>query len=199
MIDTKKIIVTGSNGFIGKHVSLALSSMGYKVYGYDIDNNLEDLKREIVDSSFLIHLAGINRPTSPSLFYQGHVDLTNAIVQVAIKYNPQIKIISNSSIQATLDNDYGRSKRTMEEMLLHSPLLVHIIRFYNVFGKWCRPNYNSVVATYCHNIAHDLPIYIDEPNRIMELNYIDDVVKEIINIIQNDKLFKKGIFYCAKV
>lgn len=178
-----KILITGSNGFIGKNVSLFLKRNGHEVFGFDLDNKQEELESHIKECDWLIHLAGINRPLSTEEFYEGNTNFTIKVVELVKKLNPNIKIIANSSSQAELDNDYGKSKKMAEDYLIASGLNVYIYRFYNVFGKWCRPNYNSACATFCYNIAHDLPVQVRDPNYVVHYNYVDDISEEFLKLI----------------
>ena len=182
-----KILITGSNGFIGKHTSLKLERLGHEVFKYDINSTEEELNQFILNADFIIHLAGINRPLTIEEFYDGNANLTKKIVDLVLKNNKNTPIIFSSSIQATLDNDYGKSKKMGEEFLLNSTLPVYVYRLANVFGKWCRPNYNSAAATFCYNIAHNLEIQIRDRNYVVHYNYIDDIVDEFIKIISLNK------------
>lgn len=179
-----KILLTGSKGFIGKHLSFWLLRQGFEVLGLDLDNSNE-LPLLLNQANFIIHLAGINRPENNDAFYEGNYDLTRKIVDLLKHNSKNTPIIFASSTQATLNNDYGKSKRLAEQYLFESGLPVYVYRLANVFGKWCKPNYNSVCATYCYNIARDLPIEIRDPNHVIHFNYIDDVCQEFIRIINN--------------
>ena len=140
----------------------------------DKDNG-DRLEEYLAESDFVIHLAGVNRCKDPKEFSRGNVDLTKSIVDTLVKLGKRIPVLFVSSIQATLDNDYGRSKKAAEDILLQSGLPVKVVRLKNVFGPGCRPNYNSVVATFAYNIAHDLPIHIDDPAKEVCFQYVDDV------------------------
>lgn len=177
------ILVTGSNGFIGKHVCLKLKRLGHTCLGYDLSSTDEDLLNYVKQADFIIHLAGINRPLTNEEFYNGNANLTKKLIDVINSVNKKVPIIFTSSIQATLDNDYGKSKKMGEDFLFESGLPVYIFRLANVFGKWCRPNYNSAAATFCYNIAHDLPVEIRDRNYVVNYNYIDDIVDEFVDII----------------
>ena len=172
-----------SNGFIGKHTSLKLERLGHEVFKYDINSTEEELNQFILNADFIIHLAGINRPLTIEEFYDGNANLTKKIVDLVLKNNKNTPIIFSSSIQATLDNDYGKSKKMGEDFLLNSTLPVYVYRLANVFGKWCRPNYNSAAATFCYNVAHNLEIQIRDRNYVVHYNYIDDIVDEFVKII----------------
>lgn len=181
------VLVTGSNGFIGKHLCLKLKRCGFTVFSFDLDKNDEDLRNYISQSDFIVHLAGINRPLTKEEFYDGNTNFTKKVVDLVKQSHRNIPIIMSSSIQASLDNDYGKSKKMGEDYLLSSGLPVYIYRLNNVFGKWCRPNYNSACATFCYNIAHNLPIEIRDREYVVHYNYIDDIVNEFIKVISLDK------------
>jgi UDP-2-acetamido-2,6-beta-L-arabino-hexul-4-ose reductase len=185
-----KILVTGSKGFIGRNLSVELINQGFDVLEYDISHSEDELAVLIRKSDFIIHLAGINRPLTNEEFYDGNTNFTLRLIELIKKSNRVIPIIFSSSTQIELDNDYGKSKKMAEDYLLsfmkenNNPVIIY--RLTNVFGKWCRPNYNSVVATFCHNIANNLPIEIRDKNYVVKLVYIDDVVKEFINCVSTN-------------
>ena len=179
-----KILVTGSNGFIGKHMTKALERAGYEVLAYDLDKTESDLKRYVNEADFVVHLAGINRPLSVDEFYNGNTNFTKKLVDFLEISGKNTPIIMSSSTQASLDNDYGKSKKMGEDYLFASGLPVYVFRLANVFGKWCRPNYNSAAATFMYNIAHDLPIEIRDPNYVVHYNYVDDIVNTFIKCIR---------------
>ena len=181
------VLVTGGNGFIGKHLCLKLKRCDFTVFSFDLDKNDEDLRNYISQSDFIVHLAGINRPLTNEEFYDGNTNFTKKVVDLVKQSHRNIPIIMSSSIQASLDNDYGKSKKMGEDYLLSSGLPVYIYRLNNVFGKWCRPNYNSACATFCYNIAHNLPIEIRDREYVVHYNYIDDIVDEFIKVISLDK------------
>ncbi len=192
----KKVLVTGAKGFIGKHVCLLLKRSGYDVFEYDLNNSENELEAFVKECDFIIHLAGINRPLSIQEFYDGNSNFTKHLIDLVNNSGKKTPIIMSSSIQAELDNDYGRSKKMGEDFLLASNLPIYIYRLKNVFGKWCRPNYNSASATFCYNIAHDLPIEIRYPKYVVHYNYIDDIALEFLRIIQEEKWFgSKDILY----
>ena len=190
-----KVLVTGAKGFIGKHMCLHLERLGFTVLPYDLDNSDEDLKAFVDEADFIIHLAGINRPLTIEEFYDGNSNFTAKVVDFVKKSNKNTPIIMSSSIQAELDNDYGKSKKMGEDYLLNSGLPVYVYRLANVFGKWCRPNYNSACATFCYNIAHDLPIQIRDREYVVHFNYIDDICEEFIKTINGDLKGSKEILY----
>lgn len=181
------ILVTGAKGFIGKHTCLRFKKEGYNVFEYDINNTKEELNTFIKDADFIIHLAGINRPKTTDEFYKGNSNFTQELVSLIKDNKKNTPIIMTSSIQAELDNDYGKSKLLAEESLKDSGLPVYIYRLYNVFGKWCRPNYNSASATFSYNIAHDLPIEIRDRNYVVSYNYIDDIVDAFVGVVRQEK------------
>ena len=178
------ILVTGANGFIGKHICLHLKRQGFSVLSFDVENSDEELKEFVNCADFVVHLAGINRPLTTEEFYQGNSNFTKKLVDVIKGSRRNLPIIISSSIQAELDNDYGKSKKMAEDYLFASNLPVYVYRLKNVFGKWCRPNYNSACATFCHNIAKGLPIEIRDENYVVHFNYIDDICEEFIRVIK---------------
>jgi UDP-2-acetamido-2,6-beta-L-arabino-hexul-4-ose reductase len=179
-----KVLVTGADGFIGRNLQVGLERIkDTKVLSFDLSSGaaLTDLLDE---ADIVIHLAGVNRPKNPTEYHQWNLGLTAGIADHLERQKRPLPIVFSSSTQAELDNDYGRSKLAAEERLRRysrsCDAAVRIFRFPNVFGKWCRPNYNSAVATFCHNIAHGLPIQIREGDAPLHLVYIDDVVEAII-------------------
>ena len=186
-----KVLVTGANGFIGKHICKKLEAKSHIVYKYDLDSTEEQLVEYISGCDFVIHLAGINRPMSVEEFYDGNSNFTKKVADLLLKFNKNAPIIMSSSIQASLDNDYGKSKKMGEDYLLNSGLKVYVYRLANVFGKWCRPNYNSACATFCYNIAHNLDISIRDREYVVHFNYIDDIVNEFINVVEGGEPTQK--------
>ena len=186
----KKVLVTGSKGFIGRNLCAALRRReDVELYEYDVNSKPEDLHSALGKIDCIIHLAGVNRPKNPDEFEIGN---TGSIDEICVKLKAigrSPKIVLSSSIQAELDNPYGVSKRRAEEVLesfaedVGAECVVY--RFKNLFGKWCRPNYNSVTATFCHNIATDLPIQISDPAHEIDLTHIDDVVKAFVNEMES--------------
>ena len=181
----KKVLVTGSKGFVGKNLCAVLRRReDVKLYEYDIDNKPAELDAALQRVDCIIHLAGVNRPQNPDEFETGNVGFVDEICGKLQGLGRTPKIVLSSSIQVELDNPYGISKRRAEETLQrfaeNTGAECVIYRFKNLFGKWCRPNYNSVTATFCHNIANDLPIQISDPAHEIELTYIDDVVEAFI-------------------
>jgi UDP-2-acetamido-2,6-beta-L-arabino-hexul-4-ose reductase len=186
------ILITGANGFIGKNLDAELSSSrpDYTLLRYDMETDpalLDDFCRE---ANFVFHLAGVNRPKEQSEFMEGNFGFTSKLLDCLKKHNNSCPIMLASSIQAELDNPYGASKKAGEDLLFdygrENGADVLIYRFPNVFGKWCRPNYNSAVATFCNNIANDLPIKVNDPSVMMTLVYIDDVVNELISALEGN-------------
>ncbi|PKM83673.1 MAG: capsular biosynthesis protein [Firmicutes bacterium HGW-Firmicutes-13] len=193
-----KILVTGAKGFIGKNLITELKNRKYdNILEFDVDSEISNLDKYCKEADFVFHLAGVNRPTEQSEFMEGNFGFTSDLLKLLKKHSNTCPVIISSSIQAELDNPYGRSKEAGENLLFdyskETGARVLIYRFPNVFGKWCRPNYNSAVATFCHNVAHDMPITVNAPSFVMNLVYIDDVVEELINALE-DKENKNGDF-----
>jgi UDP-2-acetamido-2,6-beta-L-arabino-hexul-4-ose reductase len=183
-----RVLVTGARGFVGKNLTLALSERaGIEVLTFARGESTESLVAKINDADFICHLAGVNRPLEESEFLGGNVDLTRSVCDIVRASGRPIPIIYTSSIQAVQENPYGKSKRLAEEELLSLEAQtgnpVYIYRLPNVFGKWCRPNYNSVVATFCHNISQGLPVRVDNAAAQLSLVYVDDVISEFIRVI----------------
>lgn len=179
-----RVLITGAKGFIGSNLSITLETMGIKVHKFESHHNTKDLQNMICDSDFVVHLAGVNRPERSNEFYEGNVGLTEIVVDLLEKYNP-VPILISSSIQVEKDNDYGKSKKMAEEVVSKYDKS-YILRLHNVYGKWSKPNYNSVVATWCHNIARGLEVEISDRNHKVPFVYIDDVVDKIVRIIQGE-------------
>lgn len=183
-----KVLVTGAKGFIGKNLISELERMeDITVYSFDIDTDQSLLDQYCKDCDFVYNLAGVNRPEKVEEFMEGNFGFATTLVETLKKYKNTCTIMDSSSIQAALENPYGRSKKAGEDMLFaygkEVGAEIYIYRFPNVFGKWCRPNYNSAVATFCHNIANDLPIQVNDRSTLMRLVYIDDVVEELIQAL----------------
>lgn len=190
-----KVLVTGANGFIGKHMCLHLARQNFDVLKYDINNTDEELKSYINEADFIVHLAGINRPLTKEEFYDGNSNFTAKVVDLVRNCKKNTPIIMSSSIQAELDNDYGKSKKMGEDFLFNSGLPVYVYRLANVFGKWCRPNYNSAAATFCYNIAHNLPIEIRDREYVVHYNYIDDICLEFLKAVKGEIKPSKEVLY----
>lgn len=185
------ILVTGSKGFIGQNLIAELRNRGYKsIFEFDKDTNIELLEEFCKKTDFIFHLAGVNRPQNQNEFMAGNFGFTQDLLLFLKKYNNNCPIMLSSSIQAELLNPYGESKKAGEDLLFEygkeNNAKVLIYRFPNVFGKWSRPNYNSAVATFCFNIARELPIQVNDSKTMMTLVYIDDVVDELINALNNE-------------
>ncbi|ECU6086391.1 MULTISPECIES: UDP-2-acetamido-2,6-beta-L-arabino-hexul-4-ose reductase [Enterobacterales] len=182
------IVVTGARGFIGKNLCLMLSEKGYNsVIQIDRDTSQDDIKLALSSADFVYHLAGINRPKEESEFTTGNADFTRFVVSELKSNGRNTPIMLSSSIQASLDNAYGTSKAQAETLVAdygkNSGADAFIYRFPNVFGKWCRPNYNSFVATFCYNIVNGIDINIHDPRASVTLVYIDDVCKSLIELL----------------
>ena len=194
-----KILVTGANGFIGKNLTCHLKEKGYEVLPYDKESSRNDLKTYIKEADFIVHLAGINRPIKEEEFLDGNVNFTKALLDELHASGKKIPLFFSSSTQAEKDNPYGRSKKMAEDQIFaygkENDNPVYVYRLYNVYGKWCRPNYNSVIATWCYNITHGLPIEINENAPAIDFVYIDDICDEVLNLIEGDKKGKKEICY----
>lgn len=184
-----KVLVTGANGFIGKNLSIWLKRNDIDVLAIDIDN-LSKLEEYALQADFIVHLAGINRPMDVKEFYDGNLNSIVRLVEILKSNKKKTPILLSSSTQAEYDNDYGKSKKMGEDFLFDyqnkTDNPVYIYRFQNVFGKWCRPNYNSVVATFCYNIANGLDISVNDPNIVKEFVYIDDICKTILDLIKSE-------------
>lgn len=187
-----KVLVTGANGFIGKNLLVHLrENKTFEIFTHTKNDSLKDLQEKVLAVEFIFHLAGINRPKNEIEFTTGNTDLTIALCQAIEASGKKIPVIFSSSSQAALDNPYGKSKSQAEDALRElsrkSGMPVYIFRLPNVFGKWCKPNYNSVVATFCHNIIHDLPVKINDPKAQMRLVYIDDVIESFLKLTKESR------------
>lgn len=183
-----RVLITGADGFLGKNFQLRLRERkDVEVVTYTRADSLTDLPKALDGVDVLFHLAGVNRPKDPQEFVTGNAELTQVLSDVVRNSGRSMRVILTSSTQARLENPYGLSKRQAEQALQLlagvNGTSVHLFRLPNVFGKWCRPNYNSAVATFCHNIARDLPVQINDPNAIMTLVYIDDVLDRFIDLM----------------
>ncbi|QWD00763.1 SDR family oxidoreductase [Polynucleobacter paneuropaeus] len=183
-----KVLITGANGFVAQNLKIHLSE--YKdivLVPFTRNNDFTELPALLSDVDFIFHLAGVNRPKDPKEFIAGNVDLTRELCNAIIASGRTIPVIYTSSIQATQKNPYGTSKQAAEDLLFdlqsRTGNPVHVFRLPNVFGKFCKPNYNSVVATFCYNLTHDLPIKINGPTTPLKLVYIDDVVNRFIQLM----------------
>ena len=199
------ILITGAAGFVGKNLTAALEALRDgkdrtrpgltigELFLYDKDSPRELLEEGCRRADFVFNLAGVNRPQNPEEFMQGNFGFASTLLSTLKKYGNTCPVMLSSSIQATLvgryaQGEYGRSKKAGEELFFsygeetHAKVLVY--RFPNLFGKWCRPNYNSVVATFCYNYAHDLPITVNDPKAELEMLYIDDLVEEMLDALE---------------
>ena len=179
------ILVTGAKGFVGKNLIWELRNRGYEdIFAYDVDSTEEDLDHYARECEFVFHLAGVNRPKDEKEFMEGNFGFTSVLLEKLQQYENHSPVLITSSIQAELDNPYGKSKKAGEDLMFayeeKTGARAIVYRLPNVFGKWCRPNYNSGVATFCNNIANDLEIKVNDPNTVMNLVYIDDVIDEFI-------------------
>ena len=202
-----KILVTGAKGFVGKNLCEALKNIRdakdrthpgvsiSEIFEYDTDTDESLLERYCREANFVFNLAGVNRPKNNDEFMQGNFGFASVLLDCLKKYDNKCPVMLSSSIQATCigryDGDYGRSKKAGEELLFgygkETGAKTLVYRFPNLFGKWCKPNYNSVVATFCYNIANDLPIRINDRNIQLELLYIDDLVEEMLNALEGNE------------
>ncbi|MDD6800557.1 MAG: NAD-dependent epimerase/dehydratase family protein, partial [Firmicutes bacterium] len=199
------VLITGAKGFVGKNLTEALKNIRdgkdrtrpdlkiEEIYLYDIDSSKEELEIACENANFVFNLAGVNRPKDNSEFMQGNFGFAGELLDTLKKYNNKCPVMLSSSVQATLigryDSDYGRSKKAGEELFFNyaaeTGAKILVYRFPNLFGKWCRPNYNSAVATFCYNTANDLPITVNDRNTELELLYIDDLVAEMLDALEN--------------
>lgn len=214
------VLVTGAKGFIGRNLVSMLYNIkdgkdkaflqdpNIAIYEYDTDTEQLLLEKYCREADFIFHLAGVNRPKEQSEFMEGNLGFTRAIIDILKKYNNTCPIVISSSIQADMINQYGQSKKAVEDLVFsyarETNTRVMIYRFPNVFGKWCRPNYNSVVATFCNNIANDLPITIHDRSTVLNLVYIDDVVAELVRALygqatSDGNYFKVPVAYTKKL
>lgn len=193
----KTILITGSEGFVGKNLRATLQSReNIRLICFDIHDEPSTLPTLLSQADFVFHLAGVNRPQSVKEFRTGNTDLTADICHYLANGGKKVPLAISSSTQATLDNLYGTSKRGAENAVLEygrtTGAQTYIFRLSNIFGKWCRPNYNSGIATFCHNIANDLPIQVNDPNVVMKLAYIDDVVHTFVSLLDGVVTMQDG-------
>jgi len=182
------ILVTGATGFIGQNLCVFLQEAGFdNIEKITPDDNTATFIEKVESADFIYHLAGINRPKNDDEFKKGNTDLTQRIIDILVKNGRKTPILLTSSIQAELDNPYGASKAGAEQAVAayqkKTGAAAYIYRLPNVFGKWCRPNYNSAVATFCYNTLNDLPITINNPDAALNLVYIDDVCQSFVNLL----------------
>lgn len=183
-----RVLITGANGFVGKNLQLHLAERSdVEVLCFTREHTQADLQQLVAEADLVFHLAGVNRPEDPAEFQQGNADLTQSLCEALQASGKAIPVVYSSSIQAEADNPYGASKRGAEDALFafakSTGASVFIYRLPNVFGKWARPNYNSAVATFCHNISQDLPIQVNDPSAQVNLVYIDDVVESFLAVL----------------
>ena len=210
-----RILVTGAKGFVGKNLVAQLNNIKdgkYKsdiiindVYGYDIDSSEEELDEYCKNADFVFNLAGVNRPKDPSEFRKGNFGFASTLLDTLKRYNNTCPVMISSSIQASLEgrfagSEYGKSKKEGEELMFsyskETGAKVLVYRFPNLYGKWCRPNYNSAVATFCNNIANDLPIQVNDSSVELELLYIDDLVDEMLDALRGKEHKQNNYCYC---
>ena len=194
---TSKILITGAKGFIGKNLTAHLRQQGFgNLYLFDRESTQQDLDSYCKDCQFVFHLAGVNRPQDPQEFYQGNTDFSENLINTLKKYNNQSPVIVTSSTQAELDNDYGKSKKMGEDLFLQNQNNKALIfRLYGVFGKWSKPNYNTVVATFMHNVVNVLPVTISDENYLLTLCYIDDVIEKFVSVMENSQSLESGFYH----
>ena len=204
-----KILVTGAKGFVGRNLCAALKNLKDgkdrtrpelsidEIFEYDIDSDPANLDAYCRDCDFVVNLAGVNRPQNTDEFMQGNFGFASTLLNTLKEHGNKAPVLNSSSIQAELDNDYGRSKKAGEDLIFRygkeNDVKVLVYRLPNLFGKWCRPNYNSVIATFCNNIANDLPIKVNDASVLLTLVYIDDLVCEILDAIEG-KEHRNGDF-----
>ena len=211
------ILITGAKGFVGKNLTAALQNIKDgkdktrpdikidELFLYDIDSPKELLDTACQSADFVFNLAGVNRPQNAEEFMTGNLGFASTLIDTLKKYNNKCPVMLSSSVQATLvgryNNDYGRSKKAGEELFFNysaeTGAKVLVYRFPNLFGKWCRPNYNSAVATFCNNIANDLPIVVNDRSVELELLYIDDLITEMLDALEGNEHHSVDGKYCA--
>ncbi|MEG1644397.1 MAG: capsular polysaccharide biosynthesis protein CapF [Acinetobacter sp.] len=205
------ILVTGARGFVGKNLVAQLHNIAegraknaklgtdLHIFEYDIESDPAKLEEYCQSADFVFNLAGVNRPKDPAEFMTGNFGFASTLLNTLRKYKNNCPVMISSSTQAALNNPYGESKRAGEELMFHyasqTGAKVLVYRFPNLFGKWCRPNYNSAIATFCNNIAQGLSIQVNDPSVVMHLAYIDDVVSELLSALTGDE-HREGN-YCA--
>ena len=180
-------VVTGAAGFIGKNLVVRLGEGGHRVFPVTRDTGRAQLAATLPDADFVFHMAGVNRPTDDSEFMPGNAGVTEELCGVLRGIGRPIPVLYASSTQTALRNPYGQSKLAAEEALARygreSGATIHVCRLTNVFGKWCRPHYNSVVATFCYKLARGLPIEVNDPTARLRLVYIDDVIEAFLRVL----------------
>ena len=199
------VLVTGARGFVGKNLIQALFSirdeMQLTVFEFGRETDKELLELYCKKADFVFHLAGVNRPKEEAEFWEGNVRITEQLLDFLKRYNNTCPVLFSSSVQAQIDNSYGKSKKAAEDLVFaygrETGAKVYVYRFPNIFGKWCKPNYNSAIATFCHNIARGLPIKVDNASARMRLVYIDDVVEEMISAMRGETKLDEHGFACV--
>ncbi|MFI3223035.1 MAG: capsular polysaccharide biosynthesis protein CapF [Methylococcaceae bacterium] len=199
-----KVLITGSNGFIAKNLIVRLNEVNdFETVTFSRQTSERQLINIVADVDAVVHLAGVNRPPLPEDFINGNTGLTQSLCQALLDNGRPVPVIFTSSTQAALDNPYGKSKFAAETALrdyaAQAGAAVYIYRLPNVFGKWCKPNYNSAVATFCHNIVNGLPIQINDSNAALALAYVDDVINEFIHVLNNKPPVKASEFCTVPV
>lgn len=202
-VSIMKILVTGAKGFIGKNLVAELNNLGYEnILQFNRDTDWNLLEKYTNECDFVFHLAGVNRPEKEEEFMEGNADFTSQLLELLKKNNNKSPVLMTSSIQAEQKNPYGESKRVGEELMFdyeqQTGAKVYVYRLPNIFGKWSKPNYNTVVATYCHNVARNMDIQINNPDVQLTLCYIDDVIKEFTSILNKHKAIDKKIYKVTK-
>lgn len=209
-----KVLVTGAKGFVGKNVVSTLRNIKDgkdktrevaidEIFEYDANNSLSELENFVSQCDFIINLAGVNRPEKVEEFYEGNAHFSVKMCEFLKNHKNTAPIMNSSSIQVGKDNDYAKSKKEGEDFLTSfgkengNPIFNY--RFANLFGKWCRPNYNSVTATWCYNVANDLPIQVNDRSVVLPLCYIDDVVHEILNCMEGNASFNGEYYFVEPV
>lgn len=183
------VVVTGAKGFIGQNLMIHLAERGTNAVGFDVGGDPADMRAAVAGADFVFHLAGVNRPQTEDEFETGNAGLTGEVCQILAQAGNRAPLVITSSTQAERDNPYGRSKLAAEQAVLaHGEATgapVHVFRLTNVFGKWARPDYNSAVATFCHNTANGLPISVNDPAAPLKLVYVDDVCAAFLRILDD--------------
>lgn len=197
-----KILVTGSAGFVGRNLVLELHNRGHHVLGCTLETTREELEQYTKECGFVFHLAGVNRPKEEKEFFEGNAGFTGELLALLVQAGNKSPVALSSSIQAERDNPYGRSKRQAEDLLFahgeQTGAPVYVYRLPNLFGKWSIPNYNSVVATFCFNIARGLPVTIHDPDSEVPLCYIDDLLEEFLRCMDGKPTpYEKDSQYCT--
>lgn len=207
------ILVTGAKGFVGKNLVAELKNIrdgkakiyelsnDLTIFEYDVDSDPAELDEYCRDADFVFNLAGVNRPQNPDEFMTGNFGFASTLLDTLKKHENRCPVMISSSTQAALDNPYGQSKKAGEDLVFQygeeTGAKVLVYRFPNLFGKWCRPNYNSVVATFCNNVASGLPIQVNEPSVVLTFAYIDDVVAELIAAASGKETRDEDGKYCV--